>query len=335
MEPGLLSRIRSFISDPKSGDFDQLAMELFRRHFELNPPYRRFVEQSIASADSAVSWRDIPAAPAQAFKLFDLSCVTTERTTAVFHSSGTTQSLAGKHWMDSDALDLYRLSLKAGWENLVPQLDAALWAVMPSPTISPNSSLSYMLHCLGVERWFWDDWQSLSTALATVEGPVIVFGTGFSLVSMFDCCPASMWPLAPGSLIINTGGFKGRTRDVERGEFYQAMRARFGILDSACVSEYGMSEMASQFWAMGEDGPYKAPHWLRWRIIDPDTGTDVGVGQAGLLRVFDLANWNSVLAIQTQDLAIEVDGGFRLLGRAPDAEARGCSLTVEELWTRQ
>ena len=94
-----------------------------------------------------------------------------------------------------------------------------------------------------------------------------------------------------------------------------------------------MCEMASQFYGFGLEPVKRGPHWVRTRAIDPETGDDARPGQAGLLRHCDLANFNSVLALQTQDMGTLTEDGFLLHGRAPDADLRGCSLTVEELWT--
>lgn len=164
-------------------------------------------------------------------------------------------------------------------------------------------------------------------------GSVTLFGTAFAFVQLFDETDET-WQLPTGSVIVETGGFKGRTREIERGEFYELLAARLGISTSDIWSEYGMSEMASQFYGRGLDGVKRGPAWVRTRAIDPETGDDAPDGTPGLLRHCDLANWNSVLAIQTQDLGtLTDDGGFVLHGRAPDADLRGCSLSVEELWT--
>ena len=134
-------------------------------------------------------------------------------------------------------------------------------------------------------------------------------------------------------MIVETGGFKGRTRQVPREELYALFTARLGVPVEHCYSEYGMSEMASQFYGRGLDPTKRGPHWVRTRAMDPLTGEDAAPGSPGLLRHYDLANFNSVLALQTQDQGTLTPDGFVLHGRAPDAEVRGCSLTVEELWT--
>jgi hypothetical protein len=135
--------------------------------------------------------------------------------------------------------------------------------------------------------------------------------------------------------VVETGGFKGRTTELDKREFYRMLRDAFGVPDRRCFSEYGMCEMASQFYSQGVGGALRGPAWVRTRCIDPATGCDAAAGSAGLLRHYDLANYNSVLSLQTQDKAVmEQDGSFRLVGRATEAELRGCSLTAEELWIR-
>ena len=130
--------------------------------------------------------------------------------------------------------------------------------------------------------------------------------------------------------MIETGGFKGRSREVEKSELYALFTERLGADPMCCFSEYGMSELASQFYSQGVDGPKLAPPWLRTRILDPVTGTDAAPGKPGLLAHYDLANYNSVQAIQTEDMGIwDERGGFQLLGRAPGAVLRGCSLLAE------
>ena len=175
---------------------------------------------------------------------------------------------------------------------------------------------------------------ALSSALLGLTEPVTLFGTAFAFVQLFDGRNET-WRLPTGSIVVETGGFKGRTREVPRDDLYGLFGSRLGVPLERCFSEYGMSEMASQFYGQGLNPEKRGPHWVRTRTIDAETGTDTPPGAPGLLRHYDLANFNSVLALQTQDLGTRTAEGFILHGRAPDAEVRGCSLTVEELWTRQ
>lgn len=331
----LAGQITEFINGDGGGaEFERLALALFARQYERSAPYRRLCLGQGASPETVKRWQDIPAAPAQAFKVFDLSCVPVNETAAVFYSSGTTGAQTSKHYFDADALALYEASLRVGFNAALPARPECLWALMPEPQSAPNSSLSHMLGTLGAERFFWDNDAALSAALSKLTEPVTLFGTAFAFVQLFDGTSQD-WHLPNGSVVVETGGFKGRTREVPREELYGLFETRLGVPPASCFSEYGMSEMASQFYGQGLDPEKRGPHWVRTRTIDPQTGDDAPLGTPGLLRHYDLANFNSVLALQTQDVGIKTPGGFVLQGRALDAEVRGCSLTVEELWAKQ
>ena len=332
----LASRILRFIQDESTGDFGSLALELFGCQFARNAPFRRLCESVAATPDVIGDWRMIPAVPAIAFKAYDLSCAPLEQCPAVFHSSGTTQAQASKHWMNPDALAVYEASLSRGYENAIPAT-SEIWAVMPSAASASHSSLSHMLQTLGAREFAEDDLTGFSRrlnerALANPNKPLTLFGTAFGLAELMDRKTNS--PLPASSIVIETGGFKGRTREIPRNEFYALIQSAFSVDESQCFSEYGMCEMASQFYSRGVGGALKGPHWVRTRCIDPLTNEDVAFNGIGLLRHYDLANLNSVFALQTQDLAIlSADGGFRLQGRASQSELRGCSLTAEEMWS--
>ena len=329
----LTREITQFIETGR-GEMGPLALALFARQYTLSAPYRRLCAGQNASPGTVTRWQDIPAVPAAAFKVFDLSCAPLPETVAVFHSSGTTGAQTSKHYFDADALKLYEISLRAGFHAALSARPRKLWALMPEPSAAPNSSLSHMLGALGAERFFWDNDAALSAAFSELSEPVTLFGTAFAFVQLFDGTDRC-WSLPLGSVVVETGGFKGRTREVPRDELYELFGSRLGVALTDCHSEYGMSEMASQFYGRGLDPEKRGPHWVRTRAIDAGTGEDVPAGTPGLLRHYDLANLNSVLALQTQDLGTLTPGGFVLHGRAPDAEVRGCSLTVEELWAKQ
>ena len=332
----LAQQISDFINcDPMRAtedEFNALALALFTYQYAHNAPYRRLCDGEGVTPGIVGCWQDIPAVPAAAFKLFDLSCVPIHDTVVVFHSSGTTSAQASRHYLDADALALYETSLRRGFTQALPQHPTTLWALMPPPDAAPHSSLSHMLGVLGARRFFWNNDAALAAALHSLQEPITLFGTAFAFVQLFDAAPDN-WRLPDGSLIIETGGFKGRTREVPRDELYGLFAARLGVPTRRCHSEYGMCEMASQFYGFGLEPVKRGPHWVRTRAIDPETGEDTGPGHAGLLRHCDLANFNSVLALQTQDSGTLTEDGFLLHGRATDADLRGCSLSVEELWT--
>ena len=334
MDP-LAQQLRAFLQAPPAeaaeADFNTLALALFARQYALNAPFRRLCDSEGRTPGVVTRWRDIPAVPAQAFKVFDLSCVPLMETVAVFHSSGTTGAQTSRHFMDADALALYDVGLRIGFRRARPDAPERFWAMMPNPEAAPHSSLSHMLGSLGATRFYWDNDAALATALAERTDPLILFGTAFAFVQLFDSTDR-VWKLPTGSVVVETGGFKGRTREVPREELYDLFQTRLGVPETHCVSEYGMSEMASQFYGTGLDPIKRGPHWVRNLAIDPQTGENAAPGMPGLLRHYDLANFNSVLALQTQDRGTLTPDGFVLHGRAPAAEVRGCSLTVEELW---
>jgi hypothetical protein len=347
------ARIAAYLQNPEPDGLSAVAREVFAFQYEHNAPFRRFCDGRGVTPDAVRTWQDIPAAPAVAFKRFALTCApeeecTPERGGRVFHSSGTTGTETSRHFMDATALNLYRLSLRAGYSRFVMPDGARLpvLALMAPPDLALHSSLSFMLGELigeyGGAFFIGDGWQErLAETLRQLEGPVVVFGTAFAWVHFFDSV-SETFALPLGSRVVETGGFKGRSREVEREELYALFTERLGVLVTHSLSEYGMSEMASQFYdstlydhVHGIVRPSRkvSPLWLRTRIMDPVTGKEARAGEAGLLAHYDLANLNSVLAIQTEDMGIvaEEGDGFYLLGRAPGAVLRGCSLTAEEL----
>jgi hypothetical protein len=136
-----------------------------------------------------------------------------------------------------------------------------------------------------------------------------------------------------GSRVMETGGYKGRSRVVPKPELHKMMADRFGISPSQIISEYGMSELSSQAYD-NPDRVFRFPPWARAQVISPESGREVGVGETGLVRIFDLANVYSVMAIQTEDLAVRRETGFELLGRPTEAEPRGCSLMATDVVLR-
>jgi hypothetical protein len=127
---------------------------------------------------------------------------------------------------------------------------------------------------------------------------------------------------------METGGYKGRSRSLPKKELHALIAGRLGVPPSLIICEYGMSELSSQAYNQRTEATrvFQFPPWARLQIISPETGCEVSEGETGLIRVFDLANVCSVMAIQTEDLGLRRGDNFELLGRAQMAEPRGCSL---------
>lgn len=165
--------------------------------------------------------------------------------------------------------------------------------------------------------------------------PVFLVGTAFSFVHLLEALDSRelTLPLPHGSRLLETGGYKGRSRVLAKSELRRWMASVFHVPQPHLVGEYGMSELSSQAYDnLGADPvhpgsrSFRFPPWARVRIISPETGEEVGVGEEGLVCVTDLANVGSALALQTEDLAIRRAEGFELTTRQPGAERRGCSL---------
>ena len=335
--------------------FETLALAVFRHQFECNAPYRAYCERRGASPDSVRSWAEIVAVPTDAFRAAPLICGGPESAVAAFRTSGTTAGAArrGTHYFHD--LSLYDAALRAGFSaHLLPDgVRLLILSLVPAPADAPDSSLSHMMgevvEALGTggSRFLVGpgglELESTIAALREAEResrPVLVAGTSFAFVHLIDALRERVERIAlpAGSRGMDTGGFKGRSREVEREELYAALAQTLGVPVEWWVNEYGMTEMSSQFYdgragAAGEVAGrvHRGPGWVRTRAFDPESLEPVRDGEVGVLRHWDLANLDSVLALQTADLGRVVPGGFQLLGRAQGAEARGCSIAMDEL----
>ena len=260
---------------------------------------------------------------------------------------------SGRHYLETPAL--YDAALLAGFDRAMLADGALLRYAMlvPDPRERPHSSLGYMMETIarergdGAEGWYLRDdgidvpRLTSDVARAGAGGtPVCVATTAFALVALLDALDADArtLPLPPGSRVMETGGFKGRSRIVSRDDLYRRAAAAFGIDEADIVAEYGMTELSSQYY----DSPasrraarrIKTPvPWLRPIVVDAD-GRPVPDGVVGAIRHVDCANRSSVVAIETEDLGAMTAGGLVLLGREEGAAARGCSLDAEDLLRR-
>ena len=225
----------------------------------------------------------------------------------------------------------------------------------PPPAQAPHSSLVHMFETIRRElegdglafvgKAAHDDAWTLNAeaALARLQAasgsghPLLVLGTAFSFVHLLDYLAEQdlRFELPPGSCALETGGYKGRSRRLPKAVLHALISERLGILPDHIICEYGMSELSSQAYdsvvspsrfTLHASRLFRFPPWARVQIISPETGCEVAEGETGLIRVFDLANVYSVMAIQTEDLGIRRGNGFALAGRSALAEPRGCSL---------
>ena len=341
--------------------FEELALRLCAYQLATNRPYARFAAaQGITLARLPQTLLEIPAVPAAAFKDATLATFDVRRAELEFHTSGTSGTASGRHFFERAAL--YEASFLAAFDRYVLPDEARLryLNLVPNARYRPHSSLGYMMGHVSVVRgdgnagWFLNDEAPAGTPLALeIDGfaralaaaiaerqPVCIATTAFAAVALVDALAERGLSFAApaGSRIMETGGFKGRSRIVERGELYARLAAHLGIPEGRIIAEYGMTELASQYY----DAPFSrgaaprvkiAPPWLRTLAVD-ERGCELPPGETGFLRHIDLANRSSVIAIDTEDRGYAQDGGIVLLGRDADAPPRGCSLDAEELLGR-
>ncbi|MGV3773758.1 MAG: long-chain fatty acid--CoA ligase [Verrucomicrobiales bacterium] len=330
--------------------FKELALDLFRYQFTYNLPYRLYCQSRKATPETVRSWEEIPPLITTAWKEFELSILPPEERERVFYSSGTTTQKRGRHFHSRATLEVYEKSLLRWFKlRLLPEVESTRFLFLsPPPSEAPHSSLVHMFET--VQREFGTE-QSRFAASSTTDGawqldfdaiesfvadlkeqdhPVIL-GTAFSFVHLCDHLAENnrSWRLPQGTRVMETGGYKGRSRELAKKELHQFISARLGMPEQGIICEYGMSELSSQAYdSPAEDASriFRFPPWARPRIVSPETGQAVEPGATGLLQVFDLANIGSVMAVQTEDLARQTANGFELIGRSASAEPRGCSL---------
>jgi acyl-CoA synthetase (AMP-forming)/AMP-acid ligase II len=253
-------------------------------------------------------------------------------------------------------LEIYDLSMKTYFkECMVPDVDRIKMIILfPPKEEMPNSSLAHYLHLAKetfgtVESEYvvskdGFDGEKLKRYLSHSEKtkePVCILGATFSFIQFLDECSENglQFQLPMGSRIMETGGAKGRSRNMDPKELKKQLAQLLSIPEYACGNMYGMTELSSEVYNqdfrqhfLKENGLSfsKSPHWMKTRIVDPETMIEKPAGEKGIIVHYDLANINSVLAIMTEDVGIKEGEGFHLLGRAEGAEAKGCSLAVEQ-----
>lgn len=342
-------------ASPDEARLEGFFLEVFAAQFELNAPYRSLCQSARRTPKTVTASASIPAVPTAAFKQFELTCLVSEQRERAFLSSGTTLQSRSRHFHSGDTLAVYEASLERWfWQHFGNGVASrpALVSLTPRPTEAPQSSLAHMLGCLsgssagGVGEFLgqshegdWSiDWGRALDTVQRIEAqqqPVLVAGTAFNFVHWMDGCAERgiRFRLPAGSVVMETGGYKGRSRELSRSALHSGIASVFGLSEAAIVCEYGMSELSSQAYdgvpgreSEREGREFRFPPWCRVRVVDPETGLEVPVGALGTLQVLDLANVGSVMAVRTEDVARRTREGFELVGRLPKAEPRGCSL---------
>ena len=343
----LHARARAFVRAFEAGasmpePFDALACDLARFQAAHVEGYARLCRARGVDPATLRRASDAPAVPTDAFKLARVAAFPPDEARVTFRTSGTTVGDRGTHAMrdvvtyDAAALAFGRWALARDLSTRPP-----IFVIGPSPDEAPDSSLTHMLalfaRALGDGAFYLNggtlDLAALSERVAQIAAPALVLGTSFAFVHLVDALDGATLPLPRGSRVMQTGGFKGRSREVSPAELRAAIAQTFAVDEARVVSEYGMTELSSQFYdAQPEHGRFVAPPWARVVPVDPATLAPVRDGEIGIARIEDLMNVDSAFAIAAADRVRRFeDGSFELLGRAPGAAPRGCSIAIDEI----
>ena len=348
----------SLDESPADDEFNRVALRIFAYQYAHNAPYAKFCDRRERTPHDVQHWTDIPAVPTAAFKEVPLVTVAPSQAEATFRTSGTTHGneKRGIHYIPDVSLYHFALIPNFAACMLPDGAELRMLSLVPPGGDLPDSSLSHMvgvvLDRLGAPgsghyataAYGIDDARFSGALAAAVEDsvPVCILGTSFAFVHWLDRAAArdEAYALPDGSRLMDTGGYKGRSREVAETELRDMYQRVLGIPATHCINEYGMTEMCSQFYdsslrdaVKGRDRPRRklVPPWVRTRVVHPETLEPVAGGDTGLLQHFDLANVGSVIAVQTEDLGTALDDGFVLLGRASGATPRGCSIAMDLL----
>ncbi len=315
-----------------SSKFEALCLEAFQFQMLYNPVYRRFCELIGLTKQSGINQvHQIPFLPIELFRTHKVIIENVEPE-IVFKSSGTLGDVQSMHFVGD--LALYNQSLLRGFMRQYGTPSGYCFlALLPSYLERSDSSLVYMLDKLMKHSghpdngFYMYDHGALAKSiekLMTASQPTILIGVSYALL---DFSAKYNFTLPANFLVMETGGMKGRGKELVREELHQLLCSRFGV--DFIHSEYGMTELLSQAYAR-QDGRYYCPLWMRVEIRDPnDPFQFKGFNKTGGINVIDLANIYSCPFIETQDLGRKhEDGTFEVLGRFDHSQIRGCNIMV-------
>lgn len=324
----LQERIKSL----KDQDFEEIALAVFRYQANNNMLYRQYLDL-LGVAQSQVSrLSDIPHLPIQLFKSHAIQTGTWSAA-ATFSSSATTGTTPSKHLVRDE--QWYRLNARQAFECFYGGLDQYVFlALLPSYLERSGSSLILMADdfiqqsdpVLGGFYLYEHQelLQQIDKIKSNTDKQIIILGVSFALLDLAEQHPQA---LPSGTIIMETGGMKGRRRELTRTEMHQQLCGAFGL--SAIHSEYGMTELFSQAYSKGGGLFYPAP---AMRVLSREITDPLSIRQderTGVLNIIDLVNLDTISFIATEDLGkVYADGSFEILGRLDASEIRGCNLMV-------
>jgi len=310
-------------------DFDSLARELFNYQYGENKIYKKWCDHLHFDIRRIDSTPQIPFLPISFFKTNKLLCGD-DSYDLIFESSGTTQTIKSRHYIKD--IDLYIQSFTKGFEIFYGDIKSwCIIGLLPSYLQQENSSLIKMVDELiklsnhSQSGFYLDEYKKLHHVLKELEHQqqkTILIGVTYALLDFAEQFPMHL----SSTIIMETGGMKGRRKELTRDEVHAILKKQFHI--EQIHSEYGMTELLSQAYAKA-NGKYYCPPWMKVFVRDEDDPLLVKTKGKGALNIIDLANAYSCAFIATDDVGeIFDDGSFTVAGRLDGSDIRGCSLMV-------
>lgn len=311
-------------------EFNSLALRVFNFQFENNKVYRSFCDLLYKHPSDIKTVEDIPFLPIEFFKNKSV-VATAKEPEATFTSSGTTGATTSKHKVTD--ISIYEKSYLKGFEYFYKDIkDYVVLALLPSYLEREGSSLIYMVDDLiqksnRVESGFYlNNIEDLKHQLLTLDNAgqkVLLIGVSFALLDLIETHQFNL----SHTIVMETGGMKGRRKELIRAELHQELKKGFGVTE--VHSEYGMTELLSQAYSKG-NGVFNCPPWMK--VLTRDTEDPLSIqksGKTGGINIIDLANINSCSFIATQDLGRKLnETQFEVIGRFDNSDIRGCNLMV-------
>ncbi|RXF71193.1 acyl transferase [Arcticibacter tournemirensis] len=322
---------KPLFSIQSDSDFNQLAIETFQFQAAKNQVYSRFVEALRIDRDKVNEVSRIPFLPVEFFKSHAVKSGEYEPQ-IIFSSSGTTGMIQSRHLVKE--IGLYEESFLNGFNFFYGDISQyTILALLPSYLEREGSSLIYMVDELikrsgqALSGYFLHNHQDLYTTLQKLQAEkqkVILIGVTYALLDFIEKYEIHF----PDLIVMETGGMKGKRKEIIRSELHEMLCGGFGI--ASVHSEYGMTELLSQAYSKG-DGVFQCPPWMK--VLSRDVNDPLSYleyGRTGGINIIDLANRYSCSFISTQDLGkVHPDGSFEIAGRFDNSDIRGCNLLVQ------
>lgn len=322
--------IKNCFNIRSESDFEQVALNTFKFQAKNNTPYNTFINYLGVDPTSVNKLEEIPFLPIEFFKSHQIVS-NSNPVEKIFLSSGTTGQIQSKHYVTD--LKVYEESFGKGFDFFYGNIeDYTVLALLPAYLEREGSSLVYMADALikaskkPKSGFYLHNLGTLAKHLKELDAQgekVLLIGVSFALLDLIEQRQFNL----KHTIIMETGGMKGRRKELIRTELHAILKKGFGV--NAIHSEYGMTELLSQAYSKG-DGIFACPPWMKILIRDTeDPLTILNNNKSGGLNVIDLANVNSCSFIATQDLGkVYSDGTFEVIGRFDNSDIRGCNLMV-------